>query len=414
MLLLGDSLDFGGTEGQFVEVACGLDRSRWDIQAACVRAEGPLRARLEAAGVRPWSCGPSSLKSPALPVAVFRLARRLRRDGIQIVHSFGFYSNTVGVSAARLARTPAAIASQRDLGDLRRPLQRRVQSGILALATHVLVNSEAIASRLGSSRAAKKNRITVVPNGVDGIRFRPAARPGGGGSSVTIGTLANLRPEKGLRQLLAAAAHVTRTAPHARFVIWGDGALRGELAAALQTDGLTDAVELRGTTHDPDAALRECDIFVLPSLSEASSNVVLEAMATGLPVVATRVGGLAGLVDDHRTGILVPSGDALALAQAILALLEAPALAAQLGARGRARALAEFTTARMIERIDALYCRALGPAHGAPAPLETILLTLAPSVQSWRASIPRRSLASRSTSSSSPSSFATTASRWRS
>ncbi len=372
VLLLGDSLDLGGTEGQFVEIACGLDRSRWDIRVACVRAGGPLRARLETAGFQPWSCGPSSLKSPGLPLAILRLARRLRRDSIQLVHSFGFYSNTVGVPAARLARIPAAIASQRDMGDLRPALQRRLHSAVLKLATHVLVNSEAIASRLSGARAARKGRITVIPNGVDGARFRPVAQPVGGGSSVTIGTLANLRPEKGLRQLLEAAARVSRNAPNARFVVWGDGPLRGELDAAIRALALSGAVELRGTTRDPDGALRQCDIFVLPSLSEASSNVVLEAMATGLPVVATRVGGMPGLVDDRRTGILVPPGDTPALAQAILTLLEAPALAAEMGARGRARALAEFGTVRMIERIDAFYCRALGPAHGAPAPLETV------------------------------------------
>jgi glycosyltransferase involved in cell wall biosynthesis len=373
VLLLGDSLDLGGTEGQFAEIACGLDRSRWDLRVACVRAAGPLRARLEAAGLRPWSCGPASLKSAGLPLAILRLARRLRRDGIQLLHSFGFYSNTVGVPAARLARIPAAIASQRDMGDLRPALQRRLHSGVLTLATHVLVNSEAIAGRLSGSRAARKGRVTVIPNGVDGVRFRPAAPPGADRSSVTIGTLANLRPEKGLQQLLEAAARVARSAPHARFVIWGEGALRGELDATIQALALTGAVELRGTTRDPDAALRQCDIFVLPSLSEASSNVVLEAMATGLPVVATRVGGTPGLVDDHRTGILVPPGDAPGLAQAILTLLETPALAAEMGARGRARALAEFGTVRMIERIDAFYCRALGPAHGAPAPRETVL-----------------------------------------
>jgi glycosyltransferase involved in cell wall biosynthesis len=372
VLLLGDSLDLGGTEGQFVEIACGLDRSRWDIRVACVRAGGPLRARLETAGLRPWSCGPSSLKSPGLPLAILRIARQLRRDGIRLVHCFGFYSNTVGVPAARLARMAAVIASQRDMGDLRPPLQRRLHSMALRLATHVLVNSEAIAGRLSRTRAARNGRITVVPNGVDVVRFRPSTRAEGGRPSVTIGTLANLRPEKGLRQLLEAAARVARSAPHARFVIWGDGALRSQLDATIQALALTGAVELRGTTRDPDTALRQCDIFVLPSLSEASSNVVLEAMATGLPVVATRVGGMAGLVDDHRTGILVPPGDAPALAQAILTLVEAPALAAEMGARGRARAVAEFGTVRMIERMDAFYCRALGTAHGAPAPLETV------------------------------------------
>jgi len=371
VLLLGDTLNLGGTEGQFAEVACGLDRSRWDVRVSGVRAEGPLRPRLEAAGLRPWSCGPSSLKSPDLPLAVVRLAGYLRRHRVQLVHCFGFYSNSVGVPAARLARTPVVIASQRDMGDLRPPLQRRVHAAVLTLATHILVNSEAISGGLSHTRAARRGRIAVIPNGVDVVRFRPPSQADGGRPPTTIGTLANLRPEKGLRQLLDAAAEVIRSVPRARFVIWGDGPLRGDLEAAIRALSLPGAVELPGATRDPDSALRQCDIFVLPSLSEASPNAVLEAMATGLPVVATRVGGTPGLVEDHRTGLLVPPGDAPALAQAIRRLLETPALAGEMGARGRARALAEFGLARMLERIDAFYCGVLGPVHGAPAPLET-------------------------------------------
>jgi glycosyltransferase involved in cell wall biosynthesis len=127
-----------------------------------------------------------------------------------------------------------------------------------------------------------------------------------------------------------------------------------------------------GATLQPESVLKGCDVFVLPSLSEASSNVVLEAMATGLPVVATRVGGLPGLVEDQRTGLLVPPDDAPALAQAIVRLLETPDLAATMGARGRARALAEFGLDRMAERVDTFYCRALGLGEDAPAPREAV------------------------------------------
>ena len=188
----------------------------------------------------------------------------------------------------------------------------------------------------------------------------------------TVATLANLRPEKGLVQLVEAAAIVTRRAPRARFVIWGEGALRADLEARIRTLGLTGRVEMRGATREPAQALKQCQIFVLASLSEASSNVVLEAMATGLPVVGTRVGGIPGLVDDHRTGLLVPPDNAPALAEAILRLIEAPAMASEMGAQGRARALAEFGMNRMHERIDSFYCRALGTVQGAPSPREAM------------------------------------------
>src|SRR6267142_1725013 len=139
VLLLGDTLNLGGTEGQLAEVACGLDRSRWEVNVACVRAEGPLRARLEAAGLKPRSLGPSSFKSPGLGVAIARLADYLRRNAVRLVHCFDFYSNIVGVPAARLARVPVVIASQRDLGNLRPPLQRRLHNVALRLADYVVV-----------------------------------------------------------------------------------------------------------------------------------------------------------------------------------------------------------------------------------------------------------------------------------
>jgi len=372
VLLLGDTLNLGGTEGQFAEVACGLDRSRWDLDVSCVRAEGALRVRLEAVGLRPWSLGPSSFKSPGLAVAILRLARYLRRRDVRLLHCFDFYSHVVGVPAARLAGIPAVIASQRDMGDLRGRSQQSIHSVALGLATHILVNSEAIAARLDHTRAARRDRLGVVPNGVDLMRFGPVASPSNSGDIPTVATLANLRPEKGLGQLLEAAAIVIRRAPRARFVIWGEGPLRGDLEAKARALGLNGVVEMPGATRAPEQVLKQSHIFVLPSLSEASSNVVLEAMATGLLVVATRVGGTPALVEDHRTGLLVQPENAPALAEAILRLLETPAIATEMGARGRARTLAEFGMDRMPERIDACYCRALGPAHGAPAPRPTV------------------------------------------
>ena len=366
VLLMGDTLNLGGTEGQFVEVARGLDRSRWDVDVACIRAEGPLRVRLEEVGIHPWSCGRGSFKSPRVLGAVLGLVRHLRSRKVQIVHSFDFYSNVLGVTAARLAGVPAVIASQRDLGNLRPRFQQRLHEAMLRLATHVLVNSEAIAERLAESHAARAGRLSVIRNGVDLSRFAPSPgavpRPEGR----VVGVLANLRPEKGLHQLVDAAALVIREAPGTLVSIWGEGPLRGELESKIRALALTEAVRLHGSTPEPEKALRQCDIFVLPSLSEACSNVVLEAMATGLPVVATRVGGTPALIDPERSGLLVSPGDPYALAHAILRLIRGPSLASQLGAEARAHALAEFTMGRMLERVQALYHAALEPTSRAP------------------------------------------------
>lgn len=361
ILLIGDSLNVGGTEGQFVEVACGLDRSRWDVHLTCNRAVGPLRARIEAAGMRVWSCGPGSFKSPRFALALGGLARYLRTHRIRLVHSFDFYSNILGVIAARLAQVPMVIASQRELGDLRPPLPRRVNAIALRLANYVLINSPAVAEWVSRQRAIAPSRIVLIPNGVDLTRFSTKPRSAEAASEpVTIGTLANLRPEKGLAEFIRASALVGERWPQARFLIWGDGPLRRELQDLVSQLGLGTAVHFQGATVEPEVALHQLDIFVLPSLSEACSNVLLEAMATGLPVVTTSVGGNPALVEEGTTGLLVPPGDAAALAKAIIRLLEDPALAWRLGVNARNVVRSNYGLERMLSRVQALYERALG------------------------------------------------------
>src|SRR2546425_4068726 len=360
ILLIGDSLNVGGTEGQFVEIACGLDRSRWDVHLTCNRAVGPLRARIEATGQSVWSCGPGSFKSPRFARALWRLARYLRAHRIRVVHAFDFYSDILGVIAARLARVPTVIASQRELGDLRTPLERRFYRLAMRLADYVLVNTEAVAERLRLARDLVPERIIVIPNGVDAVRFSPAPIPPRRLSEhVRVGTLAHLRPEKGLEHLVRAMALVRERHPGHRLAIWGDGPLRADLERLIAEVGLNGSAGLRGPTSEPETALGTMDIFVQPSLSEACSNVLLEAMASGLPVVATRVGGNPALVDDEVTGLLVPPGDAAALAKAIIRLADDPVLAERLGTRAREVVRSHFSLDRMLSRVQALYERAL-------------------------------------------------------
>jgi L-malate glycosyltransferase len=359
VLLVGDTLQRGGTEGQFVELACRLDRSRWDVEVACVRPEGPLRSRLETAGLQPWHCGPASFKSARLIGAVVALARRMRARSVAVVHSFDFYTNILALPAARLARVPAVIGSQRNMGNLRPPGQQMMHTLCLRLAGHVLVNSDAVRSQVQQSPGIHPNRVTVIPNGVDLTRFSPTSAPSYNSTGLVVGALSNLRSEKGLADLIRAAAMVRDEWPNVRLVIWGEGPLRRELEDQVRSLGLTASVALPGSTATPEAVLRDLDIFVLPSLSEASSNGLIEAMATGLPVVATSVGGNPGLVEDEVTGLLVPPGDSPALAKAISRLIEDRALAARLGEQARARAQGTFGMDRMVARTETLYERIL-------------------------------------------------------
>src|SRR5262249_9770454 len=156
-----------------------------------------------------------------------------------------------------------------------------------------------------------------------------------------------------------AASLVRERCPEARFAVWGDGPLRPELEHLAHELGLGDAVEFRGSTTSPEMALRELDVFVLASLSEACSNVLLEAMATRLAVIATRVGGNPGLVDDDVTGLLVPPADPGGLAKAIIRLVEEPRVAQRLATQALARVRRDFSTDHMFGRIQMFYAHAL-------------------------------------------------------
>lgn len=351
VLLLGDTLNVGGTERQFVVVARGIDTTLWDVHVACLRAEGPLRSELEDAALHVWSCGHGSLKPHRSLVTILKLAGYLRRHRIDLVHSFDFYSNMVGVPAARLAGA-AVIASQRNLGNLRPRLQQWLHQGVLRGATHVVVNSRAIVKHLGG---VTPDQIAVIPNGVDARRFTPAPR-----SALTVfGTVANLHPYKGLADLVRATAIVQARYRNVRLAIWGEGHSRDELEQLIDERGLRGIVELRGFTSDVGAALRGLHAFVLPSLSEGCSNALLEAMASGLPVIASDVGGNPEIVEDGVSGLLVPARDAEALARAMTRLIEDPALANRLAVRGAERVRSDFSIERMLERTQIMYRRTL-------------------------------------------------------
>ena len=276
----------------------------------------------------------------------------MRRRGIAVSHSFDFYSNVVGVLAGRLAKVPVVIASQRDLGNLRPPSQQRVHRWVLRRADAVTVNSPAIAARLIDRRTLPSSRVILIQNGIDLHRFRPSSP---GPRPATVMTLGNLRPEKGHAEFIEAAGLVHDRFPHVAFAVWGDGPLRQTLQAQINRLGLDGVVALPGETSQPEQVLSGARIFVLPSRSEATSNGLLEAMATGLPVVATRVGGTPWVIEDEVSGLLVPPGDPAALAKAVVRLLESPDFADDLAKRAMEVARGRYGIDSMLASIERCY-----------------------------------------------------------
>lgn len=358
-----DSLKQGGSETQAVEVACRMDPDRYEVTLGCLRAEGPLLDLLRQRNIRVEEFYPSGgVDSPGGIYQLLRLAKFLRQGRFDVVHAHDLWSNLIGVPAAKLARVPVIIASQRDLGHQawygtgRRRWYRRVQN----LADVVLTNANCIRDALIMEGRLSPAKITVIHNGVDVERFsrtnnkcEPLTRSAG---RKFIALVANMHSEvKGHRTLIAAAPRVIQKCPSARFVLVGDGPLRGKFEGAVSELRLKDNFVFLGRRDDVQNVLQECDLGVLPSVSEGLPNALLEYMCAGLAVVASDVGGNTELIKNQERGLLVPAGDPEALANALLELLEDSARSSRMGEENRQFVTANFSFERLIREVDALY-----------------------------------------------------------
>jgi L-malate glycosyltransferase len=362
----------GGTELQFVTLALSLDPSRFAVHFGCMRRWGQLLEQIDERGIPVFDYSVFTFRNLKAVRAQLRLARDIRRHGIQIVHTYNFYANVFAIPAARLAGA-RVVASICDMGAYLSPRQRLVQRVVCKLADQILVNATAIKDWLIAD-GYDADRIMVIPNGVDLARFEQPARTGSlhrefglPTGAPLIGVVGRLAPLKGLEDFLTAAPIIARRFPSARFLIVGDTLAPSERTKAIDDPymaqlkrqaaqlGLEDRLIFTGYRSDVECILAELSVSVLPSLSEGLSNALLESMAAGVPVVATRVGGTAEALHDGENGLLVPPSDPDAIANAICRLLDAPDLASQLGLAARRSIVERYSMTRMVERTSMVY-----------------------------------------------------------
>lgn len=356
----------GGTENQFMTLGRLLDPARFDLEFACLRRWG---------GDFIKEIGDRNIPLAEYPVVSFRsirtlglqarLARHIARRRIQIVHAYNFYGNVFAVPPGRLT-APVVIASIRDCGPYLSSMQKRVQRYACQFADCVLVNADAVRDWL-VAEGYDPGKIVVIRNGVDLARFdgppegaRIRHELGLGTRTRLVAVVSRLTRLKGLEQFLEAAAILSPRFPDARFLIVGetsphDGWYLTELQNMAGRLGLSERVIFTGLRGDVPALLSSVDVAVMPSLNEALSNVLLESMAAGAPVVATRVGGTPEALVDGETGLLVPPADAAALAASIATLLDNRELATRLGHAARQRIAERFSVDRMVHSTQDLY-----------------------------------------------------------
>lgn len=313
-------------------------------------------------------------KPPGQGWRVFRpVWRLLRAERPAIVHTRNLSALEMQIPAWA-ARVPVRIHGEhgRDVDDPDgRNWKYRLERRIIARAvTQFVAVSRDLEQYLVRAVGIEPRKVNWICNGVDEERFKPAAAGArtaspveDGDTPVVIGTVGRLQAIKDQRTLVAATSRLLAAVPSRRgrfrVVLVGDGPMRATLEREIAERGLGDIVELLGERDDVAELMRGMDIFVLPSIAEGISNTILEAMASGLPVVATRVGGNGELVDDGRTGRLVPAGDAAAMAEALAAYLDSAELRRADGARARQRVEARFGLSAMVEAYRTLYRAAL-------------------------------------------------------
>ena len=335
------SFSAGGTERQMVHLMRGLDRSLFTVHALCFAARGPWLDAARAAAASVVEFPLQAFRRPRTWRQIHHYAEWCRRHGIAAVVTSDFYTNVFGLTGAALARVPVRIAGRREINTDKSLPKLLLQRAAYSRAHCVVANCRAAAGRLRREGVSARC-IHVVPNGIDipavaARTVRPIRR------AITV---ANLRPEKGHEVLIDAIATHPELA-RICFDFAGDGPCRRALEARAYERGVAGRVRFLGERHDIPDLLNTADLFILPSRTEAFPNSVLEAMAAGLPVIASRAGGIAELIEDGVTGRLVPPGDATALSDAIASMASDPVRAFSLGAAARA-SVADYTVPAMV------------------------------------------------------------------
>ena len=372
-------LDVGGLENGLVNLINRIPAARYRHAIICLTDYSDFRRRIERSDVSIYSLNKPRGNSPAMHFKLWRLLKRLAPD---IVHTRNLAA-LEGTLPAALAGVGVRIHGEhgRDIEDLdgSNRGRQRVRRLFKPFVHHYVAVSRDLASYLEQRVGVSPDRITQIYNGVNDERFHPPRNgreplpwsgAGQGNELFVIGTVGRMEVVKDPLNLvrafiLARQSLPQQQRPRLRLAMAGDGSLRQQALALLGSAGVLDAAWLPGRSDDIPGFMRGLDLFVLPSLAEGISNTVLEAMATGLPVVATDVGGNPELVRAGVTGLLVPPSSPESLAQAICRYVGDPPLRRQHGQAGRRVIEESFGMQGMVEAYLRVYDGALARSRRA-------------------------------------------------
>jgi glycosyltransferase involved in cell wall biosynthesis len=373
VLFLIDNLRPCGAQKALLAMARALRAAQADPRVWCLGGTSEFEEEFRAAGVPVLGKPGSALATLLEPLA---LRRYLKRERIELLQTLLFHSDVAGRIAGRLARwsdagkrRPVIVSSVRASNLRNRGWQFRLARWTAPLADAFTPVSRRTLEFSARTEGVAAERATVIPNGIDFAEWNSLPDAAAARAKLrlprdafVVCTLGRLHEQKGIEFLLAAARTVAEQVPSATFLVAGYGPLRERLEAQARRLGVDTRVQFLGYRRDIAVLLAASNVFVLPSLWEGMSNAILEAMAAGKPVVATAVDGAVDQVLPGETGLLVPPGDADALARALLDLARDPRKAQEMGTKGRERVRREFSLDRMTDAYIELYRRLLADA----------------------------------------------------
>jgi glycosyltransferase involved in cell wall biosynthesis len=340
-------MDVGGQEKLLVEFARYADPGRFDLRFISLGSRGVLADDIEALG---WPVTALGVPNGLRLSLIVRLGLAFRRWRPDVLHTHDDRALFYAGPAARATRVPRVVNTRHGRNCHFTSRQVAVGRQLARLVDrYVCVSDDAKAQCIAEGIAS--SRLRTIKNGIDVDRF-PFSGPDPSGPIVAV---ARLSPEKDLANLVRAVALAAWDEPGLRLEIAGDGPCLPELEELVAELGVDERITFLGEIRDVPALLARASLFVLPSRSEGIPLTLLEAMARGLPAVATRVGGIPEVVVDGETGLLVPSGDPVALAQAIRRIRHDPGRGLRMGQAGRQHVEQHFDIRRMVGDYEALY-----------------------------------------------------------
>lgn len=349
-----DELSRAGTETQLLALIQHMDRRRIQPFLCLLRGDSESSRQLEPVDTPVLRLGVGSLRAPKAFKAAWQFGRFLRRERIDVLQTYFPDSTYFGVVVGRVAGVRHVVRTRNNLGHWLTPCHRLLGRMLNPLTTATVANCEAARTALLASEGPSPAKVIVLENGVDLERFTEVAaletrRPR------RVGIVANLRPVKGLDVLIDAAAQIAAQFPDATFEVAGEGNERKALVRQIERLGLMKRFHLRGAIADIPRFLSTIDIAALSSRAEGMSNAVLEYMAAGRAIVATDVGACARLLAHGQHGVLVPPGEANAMARAMGDLMKDGERACRLGASARGHVETKYSRQAMVRRFESFY-----------------------------------------------------------